>query len=129
MDYKRSGGIVAAVSLTIMAAFVAITLLVIHTSVDYATQYAENLSDLYASELLSQLRELEHNKPLTRNVTSRDLENAIRVFWEGEAPGTALFSEDGTVISSTASKAPAGTNVLDVYPDIAAAIDDVQKNG
>ena len=129
MDYKRSGGIVAAVSLTIMAAFVAITLLVIHTSVDYATQYAENLSDLYASELLSQLRELEHNKPLTRNVTSRDLENAIRVFWEGEAPGTALFSEDGTVISSTASKAPAGTNVLDVYPEIAPAVEDVQKNG
>ncbi|MBR3224900.1 MAG: diguanylate cyclase [Atopobiaceae bacterium] len=53
MDDRRTGGIVAAVTLTITAAFVAIAFLIIHTSIDSAKNHAESSMDLYASDLSS----------------------------------------------------------------------------
>lgn len=55
MDGKKAGGIVAAVSLTIAAAFVAIAILVMATSVTTAKQYAEQSSNSYSTEISSAL--------------------------------------------------------------------------
>lgn len=52
MRDKRAGGIVAAVTLTIFAAFVVITVLFFNTSVSVAALYAESSTDLYSAELV-----------------------------------------------------------------------------
>lgn len=48
---RRTGGIVAAVTLTIAVAFVAVMMIFLNESVDIATRYAASETDLYATEV------------------------------------------------------------------------------
>ncbi|MEE0027410.1 MAG: hypothetical protein U0J70_07460, partial [Atopobiaceae bacterium] len=110
MDDKRSGGIVAAVSLTMMAAFVAIALLIIHTSVIFATQYAENMADMYASELLSELRLVTHGQDSADMPSSKKLLEVIQGFWDDTPPSTIFFDDEGKVMLSSVREIAPGNN-------------------
>ena len=127
MDDKRSGGIVAAVSLTMMAAFVAISLLIIHTSVIFATQYAENMADMYASELLSELRLVTHGQDPADMPSSKKLLKVIQGFWDDTPPSTIFFDDEGKVMLSSVREIARGDDVHVLYPFVSAALDEKPK--
>ena len=62
MGERRSGGVVAAITLAIAAAFVAIMLLFLSQSVEIASRYAENITDLYLTEVSLSLSDLMHDE-------------------------------------------------------------------
>ena len=80
MDDRRTGGIVAAVTLTIAAAFVAIALLIIHTSIDSAKNHAESSMDLYAAELTSTINTVvrSHFELVDASMIDADVSQAFK---------------------------------------------------
>ncbi|MBO7674817.1 MAG: diguanylate cyclase [Atopobiaceae bacterium] len=129
MDDKRSGGIVAAVSLTIMAAFVSIALLIIHTSVFFAAQFAENLTDLYTSELLSELRLIADGQDETISLNAEELRSIIGRFWDDVPPTTVFFGEDGKVILSSSSDVAVGEDLHELFPLLIGPFDEMIAEG
>lgn len=99
MASKRGGGgVVAAVSLTMAVAFVAIALFVLYESVGVACRYAESSSELYASELALELPDtLPHANGMD----------------------AVCFAASGEVTKTTTAEVSAGDNVFEHYPVLA----------
>jgi hypothetical protein len=116
MGERRSGGIVAAVTLAVVAAYVTIMVLFLTQSVGIASRYAERMTDVISSELGSDLVLYADQKvePITPDLLASDLESVMhRLLDESDAEETALlFSEDGTIILSTDEVARQGQNVF-----------------
>lgn len=138
MDNRRAGGIVAAVTLTIAAAFVAIAFLIIHTSVESTVDEVERAAALYADEVSLELRayayaidpeRVEQGATLSDIMETEQLQSAtdlaestidetILAIWEDDHPDAVVFNELGIVLLSTADGVAVGESVWERYPQV-----------
>lgn len=111
MGSRRAGSIVAAVTLTIAAAFAIVTLLFVHAGRDTAIRYTESTTDLYSSALFFEFAQSD--------LDLNTIEKILTSYGNDEGVRSAIIAPDGTVLASSRRFLLPGINAFDAIPSIA----------